>query len=1158
MSIFASSALFLGVGPSVYGGASLAAGVIEGADFLPGDAALLPDAFAGVDEGLRAELKDLVRGWRAATGTDREEIQREFAARIRAVPQDPWREAVAKISLHRLGEIPSRRYSRFLDESLERLIDHLEQGVSDRGLIVSPLGLRDLTEAFLERLLRRPHSGPVQQALVEKETVLIVQGKENFKRWQGRLSRLTGETIQDKEQAIFERDGIKIRLASIHELSRMEGPDLRGALARAGVVILDKEHHVRPIEDDPEDKDRSRFIRVLVEGGFLSPDFQIQKVEGQFLLGLTESVAEGAAGIYGGAKGLIFSEDLPSLLKQGLVIKPETRVYLPKPLATDKPVHEAWGELGLVERVEHLEETIVQLDRELSREEKIPRMAVYAGSREEAMALAARLQAEGRYRDRAALVISGDPEIEARRDLDWRDFVLGVRPIVIHVEALVEGVDEFQSDPLAAVIFAGVERAGGLRYALQSVGAHLGAQSAPLFVDLAGMFFRHPGLTAFDPSVYILEAGEIKRGSPLKSARPAGPRGGREVLKDTDVLTIDLFGEAAGENLGRYLRQLSPVPNAGAIAFGLGYSQELSEDLLAGRFVPNARLTVERLAEALGLDSRESGFLLHAWALDRLRYYETRHPMPQHLPDNEQALLKAARYMVIRRYGGMLGAVSGIKTETLRRYLEEGVSPENPGVRRNFFKALGNLVGKKYVERHLGRRILGDYFRPGRLDALDQTAPADLETLFDLVAGEKGQRPSEIIWQTRVQADGSLSNPSPLAVGEENQSRDYAKLRIGDLGGGRYAVTKARGTGAKNVVEGLRRAEGLKEVLTIRSDGWIGLRALRKDDLFTMETGDIEAMFQAVAKEKGQRPSEIIWQTLVQADGSLSNPSSLAVGEENQSTNYAKIQISDLGGGRYAVTKARGTRARNVVEGLRRSEGLKEVLTIRSDGWIGLRALHKDDLSTMETGDIEAMFQAAAEEKGQRPSEIIWQTLVQADGSLVNPSPLAVGEENKGYGYAKLRISDLGGGRYAVTKARGTGAKNVVEGLRRAEGLKEVLTIRADGWIGLRALRTDDLSTMEPSDIEAMFQTVAEEKGQRPSEIIWQMQVHADGSLVNPSPLAVGEKNQARNYAKLRISDLGGGRYAVTKAWGTGATKILAALKSSPLAQGPEAVLRIQ
>jgi len=1028
------------------------------------------------------------------------------------------------------------RYQAYVERGVGQIITHIQSG-KDRGLVATPLGLRDMAEQVISRLLL---GESFREDLKGKEVMLVVQGKENLERWRLRLEKIFGmeRSIGHLEKQIWEKNGVLVRLTSIHELIQMPGENLRARMNGSGLIILDQEHHVRPVIDHEGEGERKRFARVLVEGAFLNNDFERTEKEGSYLLGFTETVSEGAGRVYGGREGLVVSDTFTSLRRQGFVALPEVRVLFPKNVPEELDPYEAWANLGLRERVDQTIETIAALEAEGEKRES--KIVVYCGTREEAELLANELEKIERYKKKTALLISGDSPQEKRRLEEGKDFFAGLRRIAIHVETMVEGVDEFRRHPQDAVIYSGVERGGGLRYALQSVGAHLVAEreNTLIMVDMAGMFLRHPDLMSFDPAVYVLNEGRMKTGSPLIPMRSRSSKNGSEALRGVDELRLDLFGEAVGKLTSRCLKAHAVIFPLAGLAMEMGWSHEMLQDLWEGRHVPSSRLVMERLGEVLGWGEVETRHLLSQWALDRTNYYNHLHPLPSFLSSAEQLIIAAARYGIVLYYGGNVRGVEGTLAETLTAYLERGVVPEVYRGER-FREVLARIIGcphgeargRALIRKYLGPKSLGEYFKPRTVEELALLDERRVAEWFDVVERENKKRFQEIIWQFFPVRGNQLSAPSPVAVGKAHEGCSSGKVRIRRLSDGNYEVVAAWGQHVSAVVQQLRQ----HSFFDIRSDGWLGLRALTTEDLQELRKEDIRNWFTEVAQKEGGQPREIIWQFLFVKKGVLNAPKPVLIGKEDEGNKHGRIRIRKLAGEKYEVVAVCGTHASSVVQKLRQHS----FFVIRSDGWLGLRPLTTEDLQELRKEDVENWFTEVAQQEGVKPSEIICQMSRITSKRLSRPTASAVGKENSKPDYGKIRIRALEDERYEVVSAWGSNISFMIEPLRQ----HSFFVIRSDGWLGLRALTIEALQELRKGDVENWFQEVERKEGVRPKEIIWQFFPTRGNELSAPTPVAVGKAREGYRSGKVRIRRLSDGNYEVVAAWGQHVSAVVQQLR---------------
>jgi hypothetical protein len=599
-----------------------------------------------------------------------------------------------------------REYRRFVRRGADGLQEVLADPNRDRALLVSPMGLRDILEETILCLSRIES---------ERTVLLVYQGVENGKRWRKRLERLFGEERILADQDRWRSNSLTVELASIHALSRLSVQKFGRILERVDIIVLDKEHHVRPIIDRSEDSERDRFIRVLVEAGFLTKDFQLKPNPGKFLIGLTESLTTGAKSIYGGPQALVLSETLTSLLHRGFVARPEVRVLLPKGTPSLESVSASWASLSTAQRIDETAQNIEALAAELGRGGRLPRMVVYAGSREETVLLTRELEARPRYDGQVALMMSEESADEPRRERDLREFQLRLRPLLVHVKTMVEGVDEFQTEPVDAVVFAAPEFSNSLQYALQCIGAHLvSGKKPPVIVDQSGLFFSHEDLAGFDPTIYLRVDGVFRRGTSL--ARSSGKRArGSEILQGVDVLLVDLFGDGLGRGLGEFLNSVFSRGDRTRFAMAMGWSRELADSFWRGDYLPRSRAVLEEVGRWLGLAGGRAEELLDAWAADRLKVYEGRHPMPETLSPGERDVLRAFRFRLIRDWGGDLRAPPSLSERIFRPYLERGMIPTRIDVRRRFLAGLLKFLASPEGEEEV-RTFLKESLGAGEED----------------------------------------------------------------------------------------------------------------------------------------------------------------------------------------------------------------------------------------------------------------------------------------------------------------------------------------------------------------------------------------------------------------------------------------------------------
>ncbi|QQR80675.1 MAG: hypothetical protein IPJ69_00450 [Deltaproteobacteria bacterium] len=372
--------------------------------------------------------------------------------------------------------------------------------------------------------------------------VIVIRGQDNFSRWQNRLNRLVGSTHFMKDRSTWEikkNDGkIKIRLESVDTLKSLKSKTLKETLTPYRVIILDQENHTRLIDDTASEEigqERERYYKILEACDFIETvttpqgkDIRIKKNTVKYLIAGTETVSPGAGRVYGGTRNTVIAAyNLPQLLQDGFIQKPRIRVLEPEVTHSNTTknlgpynTHELWASLSPEERskevVKHIQRVWAETsDDKIGEERKIPRTVIYANSQSEARMILNELSQHIK-REEISLLISDQPEGERRAQKN-RFFVTHESRVLIHVLSALEGVDEYQSDPVDLVVYAAPRFAGGRNYFLNAFGSHLGGYKAPEMLDMCGLSTLNADLIFFDPLLYILSEGELKRESPQRT-----------------------------------------------------------------------------------------------------------------------------------------------------------------------------------------------------------------------------------------------------------------------------------------------------------------------------------------------------------------------------------------------------------------------------------------------------------------------------------------------------------------------------------------------------------------------------------------------------------------------------------------------------------------
>jgi len=257
-----------------------------------------------------------------------------------------------------------------------------------------------------------------------------------------------------------------------------------------------------------------------------------------------------------------------------------------------------------------------------------------------------------------------------------------------------------------------------------------------IMLDQAGVHESHRFLVHLDPVRHLFEEGQLVQGSPI-SALPETTRlrRGRGSLSSEWVM-VDLWGSGYGERTGRYVKILRERQrfSQAQLALSIGWSEEMVRRLEEGEYLPGSQESMHRLGEVIANDSAELERLMGKWGLDWTTLYNEEHPMPEDLPENQQRVLRLARWGWMRHWNGV-SEMSGTKRESLGRYLNTGVVPTQIHHRRDFYEVTARLIGgegneelgKDVLRRHLGRRELGEYWRPWNVETIREEASVERE-----------------------------------------------------------------------------------------------------------------------------------------------------------------------------------------------------------------------------------------------------------------------------------------------------------------------------------------------------------------------------------------------------------------------------------------------
>lgn len=1061
------------------------------------------------------------------------------------------------------------RLNAFLENGADRIAHALESH-RDRGLIVSPVGTREVLDVFLERQLNLAPAHRNMRRLRSSSILIVAHGLDNVARLRTRMNRVfsVDEDLNFfSDRTTWRKNGLHVHIVSVHSLAALKRNLLERFLTKYGMVVLDKEHHVRMVDDRESIEaealpltERNRLGKILLAGGWMEEmtpgNFQRRANPNTFLLGLTESVSEGAGLIYGPREGCLFASNLAEMEASGIIARPRLNLVIPESIQDAEPrsIRDRWRALSLQDRVLHIKGLIdvwVAQQRELG-DPTLPRILINAGSRDEADLLTQVLEADPRYADTIALMTS----YQSRREVDRNSFLnLRIKKIGIHIETLTEGVDEFNTDPLDYVILAGSERAGGLRYALQTTGGHLNNSRPPELVDVCGMTPLHPEMAFFDPSVFILSEGEVRRGSLRQTSNIPGPEG-INPLRATQIYDVDIFAENVAETLGSLLREFFPTQDPLYLAQILNLPRDWVTNLWSGSVLPT-RFALQNLLEQLDLNQTQQQRVWESLAHDRSIHYNFIYPIAalRGLSPTQLQLLAQARRGFFQFYDHF-DAVDGITPETLQRYLENGTVPDRLHNRASFLAALARVVfgpnradeGMRLVTEVFGLASTRDFWMPETSQNLSDINRQRIEAWFTVIYGSEERNDSqEIALEFRRDPPNRISGFKILNM-DETQSDEDCRIQIQRRGEG-YRVVRVRGNGSVDAVARLRTSTLAQDgLLGFRSESWLFYEIARQSgSLFEMteirnvEARDLNAWFEYLSQAAGRPIREMVLEFIPHDKDFLTSLRPVLPQNREQAHKYGKIWI-ERSGDRYRITRMKGAGCERVLELLRESELATEgILTFRPLSWMhhaiewgSSQLFDERDLEFIEVEDIERWFEYASRGLESPVEELRLAFFRKKDGQLSSLKPLGIGESELSNSHGWIRISRNGPGKYRVTEAKQSGSLNVSNILRRSNLAKEgILDVRPVSWLRLEletnshAFNTADLKWIEVTDLDRFFAFVSRGKAEAVQRIVIKYKISKSG-LTAFAP--VGEEffyDDETSYTRILIEKTGPQKYRI-------------------------------
>ena len=1107
------------------------------------------------------------------------------------------------------GTSPLTSHSSFLREGVLSLI-HQINSHHDRGLIASPVGVRDTFETFLRLLHTETQRdlafSPLRpQTLKNRKILIITRGQDNFTRWQTRLNEIFQDSAEifNQDRFLWNSERLEVRLESIDTLCRLEEGEIQSRLGDSSFVTLDQEHHIRGVDDDPADQ-RNRYIHVLHALGFVESaqeEFRAKANPGKFLLGLSESVREGAGRLYQGASGLISSVTLSELRQKGIVRKPEIREIVPEGSFDEgMPLTDRWASL---KRTDRLNQYTNILNKVVNEFEKIPRTIIYASSQKEALALKRRLEEEGPYKNQVALLTSDSEE----RDEDYHKFfVTHEKRIVISVLSALEGVDEYRHDPVDLVLYAGVDYAGGETYALQAFGGHLGGTGrVPLMIDVSGLFELHEELAGFDPYYYVISDGELKKGSPLKPRRTRTAQGGKSSRVDRlDEYVRDVFDEEVAGNTGTFLEEQGII--SAVVAMNMGISEERVRDVLEGKYLPGSREWMERLSVACGFDEEKRKYLMSAWAWDRAETMERRHPIPETLEEGERFVLSYAWYGLYLYFGGNLDLIQGSQKTTLLDYLHRGKLSEQGGHRKHFVEEVirdqllgGDEFGEALVAMGLGmsRYRVIQHFQD--FSSLSEEDLAGYLKAVRLATGKEDEHRFALVGQPAQDPSGKkvFFGFRPVAVDElEAIGENYLKITL-ELMDGKYHVREAKGRGSPDCLDALRENPLAGNQVLVPTNARLKIQkqgnAVGRDIFKNLGMNELDGYLERVrgeARASGKSEKEVQNITMFALVGKpeqdrsgkevLSGFRPVAVDElETMGENYLKITL-ELMDGKYHVRGAKGRGSPDCLDALRENPLAGNQVLVPTNARLKIQekgnAVDRDIFKSLGMKELDGYLERVRREaraSGKSEEEVQNITMFALVGQPAqDPSgkkvffgfrPVAVDElKTMGQDYLKITL-ELMDGKYHVRGVEGNRATHCLDALRENTLAGDQVLVPTNARLKIReqgnTVDRDVFKSLGMSELDGYLKRIRREaraSGKSEKEVqnitmfalVGQPEQASSGKKVFSGfrPVAVDElKTMGQAYLKITL-ELMDGKYHVRGAKGRGSSDCLDALRENP------------
>ncbi|MBL7685869.1 MAG: DEAD/DEAH box helicase [Deltaproteobacteria bacterium] len=1040
----------------------------------------------------------------------------------------------------------------------------------DRGLVVLPTGtgktitFAELISKFLKGAFSPPQGNNKRVLVIAHREEIVTQNAQKIAIGLGANAKAQ---IGIYQAGSFDLHGNRIHdltsrqvvIASIQTLIRNEID-----LSKFGLVILDEAHHYVP---------GNEWITPLIRLGFMNEEGKIIQNPERILVGFTATPdrlqGQPLKNTFGD-NGLLFQRDISTMVQEGYLLEPYG-IEVQLQVKDSKDLADSARKANPNDKAKVIGKIFQDI---LRHSDHYQRTMIFASNEEEVEIITQHLHSLGIktlgvvhdtvwMRDHSQIKKVTGLAATKIRSQELQIYRNGGYDAFVNINIGTEGFD----DPgTQAVLLARSTDSRSLL--VQMIGRALRPdpkhpeRQQTLIVDLGGNLRRH-NVGAKIQELYAQDNEKLQRKNHSEHTT-FNPSDAKEDIQGTHIHVLGSLIETQDTHFSKVLKNALRTPED---IYLFAYRLGIESDALF-EYWNHLRLPTFNEAEKISQELQDSeGRLLDAWAQDHRTLWNQQYPIDEKLPIGEQIVLNAVRFGFYRFYGGKIQELAKTNPKTLDLYLKSGKFPARSDHQKSFFIVLAKMIqgplqeeaGLSFLRSHLGKKSAREYWYPKNLEEVSQLETKHIERYFEDLKNADGSLPTEIVCQFAPKPTGNFSSFTSYRKGEEKIGSQYGQIHIRRKSDGEYEIISASGYKSQEFVDHVRNLEEVKSgKITLRSDGWLGLKTFHIEDLKELRSSDIDGWFESLNISEGNESQEIVWQYGAgHQKSALASPQAFRFGEEKKGYYFGQIHFRRLGKGEYEIVAAKGIKAQEVISQLREiQKNSQRGISIRSDGWLGLRAFTLEDLNELKTSDIQDWYRDLKTDSTS-PNEIVLQFSPKSQGTLGFPTVFKPGEENEGASHCHIKILRITEDLFEVLSARGLKAHEIIAQLRNLEFAQKKILIRSNGWLGLQPLRVEDLKDLRISDIESWFAYLKNSEGNIPHEMIWQFLPSRQDSLSSPTSYRLGEEKKSQDYGNIHIKRLQEGHYEIISSKGKGAKKVLEALKKSEMAQNKSFIFKL-